>query len=76
MLLTAILMLLSPAGHAQPGTADAFEQNRKLGHDLVLYDIGHDAWIEPIRHALIPAAGPKTPLPSSNTPTTKPGESE
>ena len=28
--------------------------------DFILYDISRDAWIEPIRRALIPAAGPKT----------------
>src|ERR1019366_5548562 len=28
--------------------------------DFILYDITRDAWIEPIRRALIPAAGPKT----------------
>jgi endoglucanase len=27
--------------------------------DFILYDIGRDAWIEPILHALIPAASPK-----------------
>ena len=26
--------------------------------DFILYDIGRDSWIEPIRRALIPAAGP------------------
>ena len=31
--------------------------------DFILYDIGHDAWIEPIRNALIPAPGPKTSPP-------------
>jgi endoglucanase len=31
--------------------------------DFILYDIGRDAWIEPIRQALIPAAGPKTSQP-------------
>ena len=29
--------------------------------DFILYDIGRDAWIEPIRRALIPAAGPAPP---------------
>ena len=29
--------------------------------DFILYDIGRDAWIEPIRRALIPAAGPRLP---------------
>ena len=34
LLLPAILLLLCPAGHAQPGTTDAFEQNRKLGRGV------------------------------------------
>ena len=39
--------------------------------DFILYDIGRDAWIEPIRNALIPAPSPKTsPPPSSDNPTT------
>ena len=44
--------------------------------DFILYDISRDAWIEPIRRALIPAAGPKTARPSSSSATTKPGEPE
>jgi endoglucanase len=40
LLLTAILMFLSPAGRAQPGTADAFEQNRKLGRGVNI--LGYD----------------------------------
>src|SRR5512136_808798 len=40
LLLTAIFMLLSPAGHAQPGTAAAFEQNRKLGRGVNI--LGYD----------------------------------
>jgi endoglucanase len=44
--------------------------------DFILYDIGRDAWIEPIRRALIPAAGPTSSLPSSEKPTAKPGESQ
>jgi endoglucanase len=44
--------------------------------DFILYDIGRDSWIEPIRRALIPAAGPKTSQPSSTSTTTKHGEPE
>jgi endoglucanase len=44
--------------------------------DFILYDIGRDSWVEPIRHALIPAPGPTPSLPSSNTPATKLGKSE
>jgi len=38
--------------------------------DFILYDIGQDAWIEPIRRALIPAAGLKTSPPASSSATT------
>ena len=38
--------------------------------DFILYDIDRDAWIEPIRNALIPVASPAKSLPSSP----KPGE--
>ena len=38
--------------------------------DFILYDIGRDAWVEPIRRALIPAAGSTPSLPSSSTTTT------
>lgn len=44
--------------------------------DFILYDIGRDSWIEPIRRALIPATSPKTSRPSSSSTTTKPGELE
>jgi endoglucanase len=44
--------------------------------DFILYDIGRDAWIEPIRRALIPAAIPESSLPPSDKPTAKPGESQ
>jgi endoglucanase len=38
----------------------------QFDNDFILYDIGRDAWIEPIRRALIPVAGPKTSeLPST-----------
>ena len=33
--------------------------------DFILYDIGRDAWIEPILRALIPATGPKAAQPPS-----------
>ena len=42
--------------------------------DFILYDIGRDAWVEPIRRALIPAAGLKASPPSPSGTTTKPGE--
>jgi endoglucanase len=38
--------------------------------DFILYDIGRDSWIEPIRRALMPAASQKTSQPSSSTATT------
>ena len=38
--------------------------------DFILYDIGRDSWIEPIRRALIPAADPKPSRPSLSTTTT------
>jgi endoglucanase len=44
--------------------------------DFILYDISRDSWIEPIRRALIPAAGPTTSQPSSSSTTKKPGESD
>ena len=40
LLLTAILMLAAPVGHAQPATTDAFEQNRKLGRGVNI--LGYD----------------------------------
>jgi len=40
LLLTALLMLAAPIGHAQPTTSDAFEQNRKLGRGVNI--IGYD----------------------------------
>jgi endoglucanase len=42
--------------------------------DFILYDIGRDAWIEPLLHALIPAGGPKASQPSPSGTTTRPGE--
>jgi endoglucanase len=40
LLLTAILMLAAPFAHAQPGTTDVFEQNRKLGRGVNI--LGYD----------------------------------
>ena len=40
LLLTAILMLAAPVGHAQSATTDAFEQNRKLGRGVNI--LGYD----------------------------------
>jgi len=40
LLLTSFLMLTAPVGHAQPPTADAFEQNRKLGRGVNI--LGYD----------------------------------
>jgi endoglucanase len=40
LLLTAVLMLAVSVSHAQPGTADAFEQNRKLGRGVNI--LGYD----------------------------------
>ena len=40
LLLTAILMFTAPVGRAQPGTANAFEQNRKLGRGVNI--LGYD----------------------------------
>jgi endoglucanase len=42
--------------------------------DFILYDIGRDAWIEPIRRALIPATNLKPSQPSPASTTIKPGE--
>ena len=39
--------------------------------DFILYDIGRDAWIEPVRRALIPAAGEKPSQASSTNTTTR-----
>ena len=70
LLLTSLLLLAAPGGHAQPGTTDAFEQNRKLGRGVNI--IGYD----PIWRALIPAAGQKASPPPSSSTTTKHGDSE
>jgi endoglucanase len=40
LLLTAVLLLAAPSSHAQPSTADAFEQNRKLGRGVNI--LGYD----------------------------------
>jgi endoglucanase len=42
--------------------------------DFILYDIGRDVWVEPVRRALIPAIGQKTSESSPSSATTKPGE--
>jgi len=42
--------------------------------DFILYDIGRDAWVEPLLHALIPRAGARTPQPLPDRSSTKPGE--
>jgi len=39
----------------------------QFSSDFILYDIGRDAWIEPVRRALIPAAGPQPSQPASGT---------
>ena len=44
--------------------------------DFILYDIGRDSWIEPIRRALIPDASPSTSQPSSKRTLSKPGASQ
>jgi endoglucanase len=40
LLLTVLLVLAAPVGHAQQGTTDAFEQNRKLGRGVNI--LGYD----------------------------------
>src|ERR1035437_3466406 len=40
LLLIAVLLLAAPSSHAQPSTADAFEQNRKLGRGVNI--LGYD----------------------------------
>jgi len=40
LLLASLLLLAAPGGHAQPGTTDAFEQNRKLGRGVNI--LGYD----------------------------------
>ena len=40
--------------------------------DFILYDIGRDSWVEPIRRALIPATGAKPSLSPPSAPTTNP----
>jgi endoglucanase len=42
--------------------------------DFILYDIGRDAWIEPIRRALVPAAGSGGFAPSAGSTTARPAE--
>ena len=44
--------------------------------DFILYDIGRDSWIEPIRRALIPAAVAAPPQPSAAGTTPKQDESK
>ena len=44
--------------------------------DFILYDIGRNSWIEPIRRALIPATSPKSSRPASTKTTTRPGDPE
>jgi endoglucanase len=44
--------------------------------DFILYDIGRDKWIEPIRRALISAANPTHSKPPSSSAPTQPGESQ
>ena len=39
-MLVSLLLLAAPVGRAQPGTADAFEQNRKLGRGVNI--LGYD----------------------------------
>ena len=40
--------------------------------DFILYDIGRDSWIDPLRHALIPAAAPKASRPVLMSPKARP----
>ena len=64
------------------GVARAAEQRGwswaywQFDSDFILYDIGRDSWIEPIRRALVPVAGPSHSPPSSSNITPKSGASK